>query len=379
MLWREHDDLQLLQDSAATFLDDQYPLEKVRRTKANATGTDPESWTAMARLGWFGTALPEALGGLDLGLRGCAQLALELGRHLVPDPFVGCVVMPSAVLSATSAQVTSALAAELIAGTRLVTLAWQERPAQTDPSQITTRLSRMGSGWQLSGRKIEVPTVGQLTDILVVAEMGGEPAIVVLEAHAEGVSRHSRTMADGTIASTLTFDAVPVEDSHVLLWGDRAALAAQRAVEWGRVALCAYLEGAGREAFEVTRRYVSQRVQFGQTIGSFQVIRHRLVDLDASLLLAGASWREALARIERSEDAARISASVCAAKARASDAVLLAAREGVQMHGAFGYTREADISLFLDAALRGSSWLGTADILRRHAAASPDGWSAPHA
>lgn len=379
MLWREDDDLLLLRNSAAAFLDDHYPLEKVRGTKARATGADPESWAAMADLGWFGTGLPETLGGLGLGLRGCAQLALELGRHLLPEPFIACVVMPSAVLSAATGPVTTDLAEALVAGTRLVTLAWQERPAQTGLSEIATRLSRNGAGWQLCGRKVEVPTAEPLTDILVLAEIQGEPAIVVVDAEADGIHRQSRTMADGSLASTLEFDCVPVDDSRILLSGDRAAFAARRAIECGRIALCAYLEGAGREAFEVTRRYVGQRVQFGKPIASFQVIRHRLVDLDAALLLAGASWREALSRIERDEDAARISASVCAAKARASDTLLMAAREGVQMHGAFGYTKEADISLVLDVALRGSSWLGTADVLRRQAAASPESWSAAYA
>lgn len=379
MLWRENDDLQLLRDSAAAFLDDHYPLERVRRTKASATGTDPDCWAAMAGLGWFAAGLPEALGGMDLGLRGSAQLALELGRHLVPEPFISCVVMPSAVLSDASGPATAALAEELVAGTRLATFAWQERPAQAGISGITTSLLRDGSGWRLSGRKIEVPAADTLTDVLVVVEMDGEPAIVVVDAGADGITRQSRAMADGSIASTLEFDAVAVDDSRILLSGARAALSAQRALDCGRVALCAYLEGAGREAFDLTRRYVHQRFQFGQAIASFQVIRHRLVDLDAALLLAGASWREALARIERAEDAHRISASIAAAKARASDVVLMAAREGVQMHGAFGYTQEADISLFLDAALRGSSWLGSADILRRQAAASPEGWSAAHA
>lgn len=379
MLWREDDDLQMLRDSAAGFLDDHYPLENVRRTRASATGMDPHTWEAMGRLGWFGTALPEHLGGLGLGLRGCAQLALEFGRHLTPEPFIASVVMPSAILAKSNGPSIAVLAEGLIAGTRLVTLAWQERSTQTGMSEVATGLSREGACWRLDGRKIDVPTTSTLSDILVLAYTNGKPAIVLVNAAAPGINRRNRMMADGSMASTVEFEAVSVEEDQILLSGQDAACAVQNALEFGRVALSAYLEGVGREAFEVTRRYVVQRKQFGQAIGSFQVIRHRLVDLDAALLLAGASWREALRRIEQAEEPGRISASACAAKARASDAVLMAAREGVQMHGAFGYTREADISLFLDAALRGSSWLGTADALRRLAAASSDGWSSAHA
>ena len=86
MLWREHDDLQLLQDSAATFLDDQYPLDKVRRTKANATGTDPESWTAMARLGWFGTALRRRSEGSISDCADARNWRLSLGGIWCPTP-----------------------------------------------------------------------------------------------------------------------------------------------------------------------------------------------------------------------------------------------------------------------------------------------------
>lgn len=379
MLWREDVDLRLLRESAAAFLGDRYGFDRVRRVKAGGAGMDPEAWADMAGLGWFGTGLPEACGGLGLGLRGCTQLAFELGRYLVPDPFIASIVMPSAILAATTTPAAAALAEGLISGERIATLAWQERSAEVGLDRLATTLARDGSGWKLGGRKIGVQVAGPLTDILVVAEAGGEPTIVLVDAGADGIRRQDRLMADGSITSTIEFDGVRVDAGGVIATGDQAARAALQALEFGRVALCAYLEGAAREAFEVTRRYVGQRVQFGQPIASFQVIRHRLVDIDAALLLTGASWREALRRIEQGEKATRISASVSAAKARASDTAMLAAREGIQMHGAFGYTREADISLFLDVALRGSSWLGTADALRRHAAASPAGWSAAYA
>ncbi len=379
MLWREDDDLRLLRESAAAFLDDHYGFDRVRRVKASGAGIDPEAWADMAGLGWFGAGLPEAQGGLGLGLRGCTQLAFELGRHLVPDPFIASIAMPSSVLAATSSKAGAALAEGLVSGARIATLAWQERPAEVGPVRPATTLTSDGAGWRLDGAKIAVQTARALTDILVVAEAAGAPAIVLVEAGAAGIRRQDRLMADGSLSSTIAFDGVPIAAGGVIATGDQAASAALQALEFGRVALCAYLEGAAREAFEVTRRYVGQRVQFGQPIASFQVIRHRLVDLDAALLLTGASWREALRRIEQGEDAARIAASVSAAKARAADTALLAAREGIQMHGAFGYTREADISLFLDVALRGGSWLGTADALRRHAAASPAGWSAAYA
>src|SRR5690606_31992979 len=102
----------------------------------------------------------------------------------------------------------------------------------------------------------------------------------------------------------------------------------------------------------------NDRVQFERAIGSFQTIRHRCVDLYIATQLAGAAWRHALAQFE-SGDADAIATAASAAKARCADTAQRVGREAIQMHGAMGFTEEANIGLFLREGLRGFAALGS--------------------
>jgi alkylation response protein AidB-like acyl-CoA dehydrogenase len=145
--------------------------------------------------------------------------------------------------------------------------------------------------------------------------------------------------------------------------GGRLEAALDTAVAEGALACAVQLHGLAREAFDRTRTYLGQRSQFGQTLASFQALRHRVVELGLALELTKSAIEQATGLL--AEPGRHRSLSVGAAKARASDAALLVTRWAVQLHGAMGYTAECDIGLFLKAALHWSAWMGNPDAHRR--------------
>jgi alkylation response protein AidB-like acyl-CoA dehydrogenase len=127
--------------------------------------------------------------------------------------------------------------------------------------------------------------------------------------------------------------------------GDSWAADAQRAYQFGALATAAQLVGAGQALLDASVEYAKQRNQFGRPIGSYQAIKHKLADVHIAVDLARPLvYGAALSLADDSPDIAR---DVSAAKAAASEAALLAARSGLQTHGAIGFTAEYDLSLWL--------------------------------
>ena len=166
---------------------------------------------------------------------------------------------------------------------------------------------------------------------------------------------------DGSVTATLAFDEAPARAS---LRGDEAQAALQAANELARIAQGAELAGIARRALEITREYMTTRVQFGKPIGSFQALQHRLVDGLIQVELADACLRERWPRW--TTPACR--ASRAAIKARCAHAATEMTRMAIQLHGAIGTTNEYDIGLYFKRAMTlASRWGNVAAHRRRYA------------
>jgi len=168
----------------------------------------------------------------------------------------------------------------------------------------------------------------------------------------------------GGAVGQIVFDAVDVSNAP-LLEGDIVMTAAQRAVDLGTLAVAAKLWGLIDSMLSVTFEYLKTRAQFDQTIGSFQALQHRATDLFMAQSLTEASIEEAARRFDQDPDAASTRAAISAAKARAATSAQKVAKESVQMHGAIGFTAEADIGQYVTVAIGLSNLLGTARNHRR--------------
>ncbi|MDB6062926.1 MAG: acyl-CoA dehydrogenase [Verrucomicrobiaceae bacterium] len=344
----------MLRDSAADFLASRHDLARLKGAIGEPRALDRKLWREMAELGWLGLGLSQQFGGDEIGLREVTVLCEQFGRTAFALPYIEASLIPALILSATTlADLTQSLAEKLQSGTALLTLAWQEQVGEFENKLPTTHFD----GAAINGKKLFVAAVEADSVLLVTARAHDELTIVAVAANAPGVSWRDFAAGQGTV-STVSFENSPILGSAPLLTGVAAQHALQRALDAGRIALSAQLSGLASAMLERTIKFVNERVQFARPIGSFQTIRHRCVDLYIATQLAGATWRDALAVFEKN-NAQEIAIAASAAKARCADTAQRVAREAIQMHGAMGFTEEADIGLFARASLQGYAALGS--------------------
>ena len=304
----------------------------------NASGLDRAAWFRLAEMGWLGLRLDQADGGMGLGMLEYAVLAVEAGAALLPEPFIEAQLAIDLMGSRTPA--------EALTGQRLILPALGFGIHSTDvPEGVTI------DGDRLSGEKRFVPLAQAADDLLIVTAQGGW----LIAASDARIAVH-RTQDGGHLG-------------HVCLEGVRGALiprADPRALEAATLANAAYLLGVAERAFDITLDYLRLRRQFGRPIGSFQTLQHRAVDMKVQIEVTRAVIRDAALAFDAPGD---VRGAVSRAIARASEAAQFVTRQAIQLHGAIGYTDEADIGLFLRKTLVLMNRYGSAGAHRkRHAA-----------
>lgn len=248
-------------------------------------------WNDLDAMGVLGVLVPEADGGLGLDETFLVPILEEAGRVALPHPIVETAMVAAPLLGGTSGMIASDLGGPLV-------------PCAADADQL---LLRWGHTLVLADRdSVELTAVATV-------DRARRAAYVTHDSTGEPLS----------------------EDPAVI------ALALDR----GTLGTAALLVGLGQAMLDLTVSYVTQRQQFGVTIGSFQAVKHHLADAALALeftrpAVARAAWSVAQGSPTRARD-------VSMAKAMASDAAELVGRKALQCHGAIGYTVEADLHLYL--------------------------------
>lgn len=354
----------MLIDSARTLFRDRQKTARMKLNAAQASAFDADLWRAMADLGWLGLRLPETFGGQNLSMSTAAALAEQFGAAMVPEPFIACGIIPSAVLARSSASREAISLGEAIcSGSAVTSLAWQEQIGQSDPANITMRLTASG---RLQGRKLFVPNADISDFFIVTARTESSLALAKVSASAAGLKSELHRTGDGTRRAQLIFNDTPIES--VLSEGDAALAVLAGALEEGTLASTAYQTGLATATLDLILSHLKTRIQFDRPLGTFQTLQHRSADLYMACQLSRASWRRAAIRWDTQPGSAAARTAISAAKARASQTALRVARSAVQMFGGLGFAEEADVGLALRIALQYSSWLGSpAQHLQRFA------------
>jgi alkylation response protein AidB-like acyl-CoA dehydrogenase len=351
------EDQELIAKTAGDFVKQRSPIARVRelRDTNDPVGFSRALWKEMAELGWVGIAFPEPVGGAGLGFAELAVVMEELGRTLAPEPFLSTVLLAGQTLRLSGdAAKQAAWLPRVCKGEAVLALAQQEARSRYDLAHVETRAEPAGAGFRLTGEKVQVLD-GHVADALVVVARtagGARDAagltlfLVPKDAAGLAVTRQSRV--DGRNAALVRLDGVSVgADAVVGSAGAGHALLAS-AVDRATVGLCAEMLGGMQQAFALTLEHLKSRVQFGVPIGSFQALKHRAANVFIEIELAKSAVMAAARAVDAGDsDLAKL---VSLAKARCSDAYLLAANEGVQMFGGVGTTDEYDIGFYLKRA-----------------------------
>lgn len=356
----------MLRDSVADFVARGTDIARVRRMRTQAQECDRGVWSRMAELGWLGALVPEACGGLGLGLGEAAIVAEGLAGALVPEPYTAVAVLAATALAQSPAGGTrDGLLRAIASGQSIVALAWQETAGETEVDRITARATPFEGGYKLEGVKRYIVGGSAADGYLYSARAGDELALYWVARDTAGARVSFDTLADGRPCTTLALTDALVPRAHEVARGAQARAALEYARDCATVIVGAELLGVMNRALDMSLDYMRTRVQFGKPIGSFQALQHRAVDLYIQRQLASAVLEDGLRRMAAVTDAQTRAAIASRVKARCSEAGLRIAREAIQIHGAIGFTDEYDAGLYLKRALVLASWLGNASLHRR--------------
>jgi len=357
------DDHEILRDAARRFLDERCPLAEVRRLASDPLGHDPGLWKQMAELGWTGLTIPEPHGGAGLGNLHQALLLEEMGRRLLPSPYLGSALASLALVRAGDADAQARLLPGIARGDTLASLGWLEPEGSWEPGDVSATARPEGDGFVLSGVKCHV-VAGAQADLLVAPfALEGELTLFAVEG---GWRSEPEVSVDPTRRTArLRFEDLRVP-AHARLSAD--GLACWRALLLqGAAWLAAEMVGTAEGILGLTRDYAIDRKQFGRQIGSFQAVKHPLVDDMIGIELARSHAYGAAARYDEEPDPPGTGARM--AKALISDVLARGVRHGVQFHGGYGFTIDCDVHFFFKRALFCRAMLGDAVHHRRHLAA----------
>ena len=359
----------LLRSEARRFLAERLPIAEVRRHVDAGLRFDPSLWKEIAQLGWLGLVMDERHGGAGLGWLHLEILMEEMGRRLVPGPFLGTLLAGIALERAGDERQCARWCPALAAGEAVATLALVEPDSGFEPADPTATADPVPGGFVLRGRKAHV--VGASDASLLLApfrEPSGRASLFVVEIPASGVSIEDEVTIDPTRpTSRVAFEGVRVA-SEARLAGDGAdALAA--VIVHGAAALAAEQVGGAESVLAMTRDYAVARKQFDRPIGFFQAVKFPIVDMMVGVELARSLAVAAAAALDHDPASPTGEALARMAKASASDAYLFAVRKGVQLHGGYGFTWDCDVHLYFRRALWSRPMLGDAIHHRRRLAA----------
>ena len=339
------EELQQLAETAHGFLKEHAGPKAYRtvRDKAPAEGFDLDLWRRMSELGWAGIALPESLGGYDMGPMAVVMIGELLGAHLASTPFVSTVFAAKALAaSASEGSLWAARLGELAEGRGLYAVAIDERARHRGLEGLRTKAEASGGGYRLSGAKRSVLDVPAADSLLVVAEGQGGIVMVDVPKDAAGVSIATAVQLDSRRTSTVTFDNVMVDANRVIGADDAISAVVASALDAARLAVAAEMVGAAKAVFDMTIEYMRDRKQFGVPIGSFQALQHRAAHVHTELSIASAAVRKAATALP--DDAP---AAVAVAKSKAGRVAIHTANEAIQLHGGVGVTDEFDVGLYV--------------------------------
>jgi alkylation response protein AidB-like acyl-CoA dehydrogenase len=336
---------ELLRSSVQRLLRDQYDFEARRKIVASEEGYGRKQWETFAELGLLAAPFSEEVGGLGGGPLSTMIIMHEFGRHLVVEPFVETVVLAGGLLEHTgSEEQKKGLVPDIIAGTKIWALAWTEKGSRFDLANVVTTARREGKDYLLNGEKTAVIGAPWADYLIISARTSGDRhdrggvSLFVVDRRGADLDLQSFKTIDGRRAAEISLRGVRGE----LLGREGEGVAALEACRDRAIgALCAEAVGAMGELNSATLEYAKTRKQFGTTIGSFQVLQHRMVDM----FIAHQEALSLMQHLNLSLGAgdAGLSRLASGAKSKVGYTGKFIADQAVQLHGGMGMTDELNV------------------------------------
>ena len=356
---------QMLKDSVARFVQDEYDFEARNKVVANEAGFSAENWQKFAELGWLSIPFAEDLGGFGGGATDTMAVMEEMGKGLVAEPFAASVLMFGGLLQTSSqSEERDALIASVIDGSLQGAVAYAEPQSRYELKDVKCAAKAEGDAYRLSGEKSLVLNAMSANKIIVSARVSGDQsdeqgiALFLIDADAEGLSKTALRTMDAQVVANLKLENVPAQ----AICGANEGLAMlQQMRQQLIVALAAEALGIMEKLNATTLEYCKTRKQFGVAIGSFQALQHRMVDTFMAAEQFKSILYRAVCSIEQNESADSIEINVAALKAMLGKAAKHIGGEAVQLHGGMGMTDELDVGHYVRRLLSINAAFGDGD------------------
>ncbi|WP_423751297.1 acyl-CoA dehydrogenase [Salinirarus marinus] len=360
-----------IRDMVAEFVDEEIVP---RAAEIDEDDEFPDDVVAeMADLGLMGMPFPEEYGGAGLDYHAYAIGLEEISRG---SGGIGTVVAAHTSLAGnmlyefgSEAQREKYLT-PLAEGTEIGAFALSEAGAGSDVPAMETTATREGDEYAIDGGKLWISN-GSVADTVTVfaktdADAGskGISSFVVRPDEDEGffVEGTEHKLGDkGCPTAELRFDDMRVPADRRLGEEGDGFVQALKTLNGGRITIAARGVGIARAALEEAREYAGEREQFGQPIGEFQAIGHKLADMDTKVQAAKLLMHRAADKKMRGEKFVKEAAQ---AKLYASEVSTEVANEAIQIHGGYGYTKDFPVERFYRDAKLNEIYEGTSEVLR---------------
>lgn len=344
-----------LMDVAEKFCRETSYIADVRENITTDRGFDLEVWKQISALGWLSIAIPENYGGVGLSLAEVVPVAEQMGRRIMALPFVPTILAAQILLDGGTKNQKHLYLPKICKGL-IATLALSELNGSFDLTNIETTAIRTKDGYSLTGRKILVQNLDSASLVIISANLDNQTCLFAVEADLiPQTSLRREIIIDETKRSyELTLDGLKIT-ADALMDVKLAQKSLQRFDLAGNLLGSAELVGGATSCIGYTVDYLKTRKQFGKLIGSYQALKHTVVDAYVSYEKAR-SLLYAAAHSFDDQDKGEVATRMAAVGA--GRAVSFAADRAIQFHGGFGFTYDCDAQLYRRRAIFQDSLFG---------------------
>ncbi len=351
MNFDQTEEQQLLADSVRKFLAKDYDFERRKKIVASAEGYSEPVWATFAEMGLTGMPFSAEHGGFGGGAVDMMGVMEAIGEGLVVEPYLATVGLAGQLIArAGSDAQKKAILPAVLEGKLKLAFAQTERDSRYELVHVATSAKKAGNGWQLDGEKCVVLGAPCADKLVVSARTSGNVAdakgisLFLVDREAPGVVLKSYRTLDEQRAADVELKGVKV-GADALVGAEGGALPViEEVMDFATALICSEAVGAMKSANDATLEYLKTRKQFGVTIGTFQALQHRMVDMFVSAEQARSMACLAASKADTAEGGDDRKRAISAAKVRIAEACRHVAQESVQLHGGMGMTEELKVS-----------------------------------
>ena len=334
-----NEEQEIFRKSVKDFMKKEFSLEKVKEYEdifdkeidSGNKGYPEELYKKMADLGWLGLSFPEKHGGIDCPFAYLVILFEEMGRVLLPSPYLSTVVLSGeTILRFGDDNHKERFLPDIISGDVILTMF----------KGMNGEFS--GDRFIINGKEVFVPFADSSDYFIIVAKVGNNTSIFIVDSKTNGVKISPlRTMGGERICEVVLDNVSVSKDSMLIELRDDTELL--KIFDKAGIVKCAEMIGSAQSALEMAVQYSRERIQFDKPIGSFQAISHRLAEMatrieGGRLLIYKTAWM-----IENNIPCEK---EIAITKTFVSEAHTYATVEGEQIMGGYGYMKEYNMQLF---------------------------------